>query len=340
MIEGSGLGTRLVEQLSLSLAECRRDPRAFFHELFFDDNKDLQQRKRLRAGLLVGLLTNAALVAVIVALGVSQARVLESQNGEEPEIRVDWVPPPPPEDTKPESTNKPVEMPKGSGKGGDAAAPGGGGMNQPEPPRLGTPPQSSPLPPIVAPITPPSAVLPSLPVTPTIEGPASLPPPPEATIGSPTGVKDGGGGPGAGGGIGRGDGSGVGDNKGAGGGKEVVGDGGGNLPGSPGGGVPTGPIPYNQLGKYDGNSGIRWISRPRPIITPEAQAQKVSGTVLLRATFTADGRITDIEIVSPVAYMTESAVDSLQRSRFRPATILGKPVTLTRVPVRIDIVVN
>jgi TonB family protein len=92
--------------------------------------------------------------------------------------------------------------------------------------------------------------------------------------------------------------------------------------------------------KPPGFSPFKWIYRARPIVTPEAQANKVSGEVLLRATFRADGRITDIEVISPVEYMTESAIEALERSRFRPAMINGVPVTLRNVLVRIKIEVE
>ena len=135
-----------------------------------------------------------------------------------------------------------------------------------------------------------------------------------------------------------GDGKGVGDAKGGGAGNKVAGDGGGDMPGSPNGSlIPTGAIPWNTLSSRPESSNIRWISRPRPKLTPEAQANRVTGTVLLRATFNANGTITDIEIVNGVPGMTDSAVEALRNSRFRPATVMGTPVTVTRVPVRIDI---
>jgi len=57
--------------------------------------------------------------------------------------------------------------------------------------------------------------------------------------------------------------------------------------------------------------------------------------VVLRATFNADGTITDIEVAMPVDYMTESAIESLRRSTFRPATVNGIPITVRKVPIKI-----
>lgn len=78
-----------------------------------------------------------------------------------------------------------------------------------------------------------------------------------------------------------------------------------------------------------------WIYRARAIVTPEADANKIIGIVLVKATFNADGTITDIKVVMPVEYMTESAVESLKRSKFHPATVNGKPVTVRDVPIKV-----
>jgi hypothetical protein len=99
----------------------------------------------------------------------------------------------------------------------------------------------------------------------------------------------------------------------------------------------TGPFAWNRLKEYPGSTDVVLLRRPTPVITPEAQANKVRGEVLLRATFHADGRITDIEVVRPVPYMTESAIYSLEHSTFRPATINGKPVTVFNLIVRINV---
>ena len=80
-----------------------------------------------------------------------------------------------------------------------------------------------------------------------------------------------------------------------------------------------------------------WIRRATAIVTPEAQEHKAAGRVLLKATFNADGTVSDIEIINPVDFMTESAIESLRRSKFRPASINGVPITVRRVPVYIDV---
>jgi TonB family protein len=80
-----------------------------------------------------------------------------------------------------------------------------------------------------------------------------------------------------------------------------------------------------------------WIRRQTAIITPEAQENKVIGTVVLRANFNADGTITDIEIAMAVDFMNQSAIEALRRSTFHPATIKGVPVTVRSVLIRIAV---
>jgi TonB family protein len=80
-----------------------------------------------------------------------------------------------------------------------------------------------------------------------------------------------------------------------------------------------------------------WIRRAHPIVTPEAQSNKSAGTVLVRATLHSDGTITDIVLVNGVDFMSESAIDALQRSTFRPATLNGKALTLTNVLIKIEV---
>jgi TonB family protein len=108
------------------------------------------------------------------------------------------------------------------------------------------------------------------------------------------------------------------------------------MTGSPDGGSGV-PAEINWGQQPQGYSAFRWLFKARAITTPEAQANKVSGTVILRATFHADGTISDIEVLNPVEFMTDSAIESLKRCRFKPATINGKPITVRRVPIRIEV---
>lgn len=325
LIQQPGLLSRLTRELRGAFAELVRDPLGFAKGSFVVDTNDAKRRQRIRIGLAVAIVVHVVLLAIIAVLGW-RTMFVKAPAGD-PELRV-VVPP--------SGLKTEVEVPKGGKHGGS----GGGGDNNPQPVTKGPKPQMA-TPQVVKPNTL-IAVAPTIQLPSTILGPDSVPPPPGVPLGIPTGViadapspgpgKGGGlGGPdGSGAGPGRGPGSGAGDNGGGPGGKGRT--------GSPNGTADTvSIIPFNRIDKYADHTGIVWVHRPRPIITPDAEANKVMGEVLLRATFRDDGSITDVEIVRQVPYMTESAIESLRHSTFRPATVKGRPVTLTGVLVRINV---
>jgi TonB family protein len=327
MIEQKGLIASLGEELARATRDFTHDPRGFIRDLFSGETKDAKRRRRIYIGLAIALVAHLALIAGVVVASLMQPA--------KPKPIINWVGPGEFTPNKTPDISKP-EMPKGNGGGSS----GGGGEQGTHAPVKGVLPAMSPAAPVVK-LTAPSKSAPVLPVFPTIPGPENTPPP-TAQLGLPTsnleappaptsGSRDGyGGKDGPGVGPGSGPGTGPGDSRGPGGKKGTA--------GSPDGtGSPSGEIPFNAIRKPEGFKPFTWVYRPTPIVTPEAQANKVAGTVLLRATFRADGKITDIEVVNPVNFMTESAIDSLSRSRFSPATVNGVPVTLTRVPVYIKV---
>jgi protein TonB len=329
MLEQKGLLARLAEEVSRAFAEVASDPRGFIRGLFSDNRKDARRRRLIYLGLGFATVAHIAFVAVIVvASWYNPVRQVAS------ELRVEtWV--------KPSTSNTPIDVPdpsKPDPARGNNGGGGSGGGNTSRPATRGVMPQMLPQPQIVKPSAP-SLPNPALPMPTTIVGPASAPPPPGAVLGVPNGpigdAPSPGMGPGDG--IGNKQGSGVGssgDGPGGGDGRRGGRDGGeGGEPGGRGASV----FPWNFPQKPAGYVPFSWVYRPIPIVTPEAQANKVSGTVLLRATLNANGTITDIEIINPVPFMTESAIESLRRCRFRPATVNGVPITLTKVPIRINV---
>jgi TonB family protein len=333
MIEQKGLVARLIEELRRAASELAADPRGFIRDLFSDERKDARRRRMIYAGLAFAVLTHIAFVAVIiVASRYHPARSLP------PELVVIT---PVDLSTLKKSPGGP-DLSKSEALPGNDGGGGAGGGNTTRPATRGEQPQMLPQPQIVKPAAP-SLPNPVLPMPATIVGPESAPPPPGAVLGVPNAPIGEAPSPGTGPGDGLGDksGSGVGSTgEGPGAGPGRGGNKGGN---DPGGGGPGGDgssmsvFPWNFPKKPAGYVPFSWTYRPRPIVTPEAQANKVSGMVLLRATFNSNGTITDIEIVNPVPYMTDSAVEALRRSKFRPATVNGVPVTITRVPVRIEV---
>jgi TonB family protein len=326
MIEQKGLLRRLVEELRRASREMASNPRGFIRDLLSDETKDTKRRRLIRIGLLCALAAHLALIGIIVVLGWHSAGVSAS---EQPEYTVTMLP----------TTANPQEnsgTPKGETPPGKEDG-GGGGQNSLRPASGGAIPQMSPAPQVVHPLAP-SPPRPVLPVPATIIGPQSDAPPPTAVLGIPTSAVDAppSSGTGSGGGMGEGRGTGAGSSSGtgAGPGKEG-GEGGGNRAyGSPNGtNVGTGPIDWRRPPRDGGYTPFTWVQRVRAIVTPEAQTNKTVGVVLLRATFRADGTVTDIEIINPVPFMTDAAIEALKRSKFRPATYNGVPVTLTNVLV-------
>lgn len=330
LIEQKGLLARLIEEFARASSELARDPRGFIRAIFADDARDTKRRRKIRILLAYAVVAHVALIALIAFLGWHQ---LVQPKADTTDLKIDIVQFPPKPVDKQEDT--PSDMPRGTKIGGG----GGGGNHSPLPASKGVMPQMRSLPQVVR-FNPPTSPNPTLAVQPTIVGPDSPPPPPDAPIGDPKGKgTEFSNGPGSGEGIGPGNGAGVGEGSGPGARKgEEGGSGNKDRPGVPNGseGI-NGPIPFNRLKEIPGSSGITWIRRPRPITTAEAQANKVKGEVWMLVTFRADGTIGDIEVIREVPFMTESAIESLRQARFRPATVNGQPITLTRVPIRVNV---
>jgi len=325
LLQQPGLISRLTSEFRGALSELIRDPLASARGLFVGGTKDAKRRQRIQIGLAFAVVLHVAVLSIIAVLGWRSVFV---KTAADIDGNVTWVRPLPSGEEK---------IPNGDKRGGS----GGGGDSKPQPATKGPKPQMSPTPQVVKPNTL-VAVAPTIELPSTIVGPDSAPPPPGVPLGIPAGVvaEAPSPGPGKGGGLGGPDGSGAGPGRGP-------GSGAGENGGGPGGkgrvGLPNGgadfvsTVPFNRIDKYPDHTGIVWVHRPRPIITAEAEANKVMGEVLLRATFREDGSITDVEIVRQVPYMTESAIESLRHSTFRPATIKGRAVTLTGVLVRINV---
>jgi len=72
----------------------------------------------------------------------------------------------------------------------------------------------------------------------------------------------------------------------------------------------------------------RVLSKPEPAYTNEARAAGVTGTVVLRCIFTADGAVSHFLIVRGLpAGLTEQAINAARRIKFLPATKDGRPVS-------------
>lgn len=214
-----------------------------------------------------------------------------------------------PDDLKPYLPQKPVA----------AGGGGGGGDRSVMPPAKGQLPKPAPKQ-----FVPPAQVIhnpePKLEMTPTIDIPVEVPNSklpqwgdPLAKIGPPSN------GSGSGSGIGSGKGGGIGS-----------GSGGGLGPGS-GGGVGGGAY---RIG--GGVSRPQLLLKVEPEYSEEARKAKYQGTVVLAVVVDENGRARDIKVIRPLGLgLDEKAIEAVQKWKFRPGQLNGKPV-----PVSASIEVN
>ncbi|HKV42811.1 MAG TPA: energy transducer TonB [Blastocatellia bacterium] len=326
-IEATNLVSRLWAEVLIAVTELAHDPRQFVVYSLQSTSPDPKRRRRLTGGLAGAFLAYLALITTISIIGWRKVFLPKPDSGRGNKIT--WVV---------------AQIPQAYGGDGIGTSPeqgsggtrGGGGQQDIHPVVKGIPPPPSLGPQIVRP-NPSMVENPDLAIPTTVLGVG--PPPPPGPIGLPSGAEGSSSmGPGKGGGLGTGEGTGAGGGKGAG-----AGPGNGGGPGRGSGGSPNGSGGGNPVYDWrfvqnkDGFQRFTWIYRPRPVITPEAIQNKSNGTVLVRATFNPDGTITDIRIVNPVDFMTESAIESLKHSKFRPATFDGVPITLRNVLVKIEV---
>ena len=231
---------------------------------------------------------------------------------------------------------------KGSGGGlkqkQEKAGGGGGGGDEAEtrPTSFGKLPKASLEPQVVVPRPeppPPKAAL--LPVEPTMRADPTLFPPDPRNLpyGMPnsksTDLSRGGGsgegyGGGSGTGVGKGEGAGYGPGRGynTGGGDTNIGGGGA------GGGGGGGDDPNKVYSSNAVTSKARILSRPEPQYTEEARRNQVTGTVVLRAVFSASGAVTNIKAVKGLPDgLTEKAISAARQIKFVPAQKDGRAVS-------------
>lgn len=227
--------------------------------------------------------------------------------------------------------NKPVEKPQKEipkGKGGFTGgskpkieqAHGGGGQNTNAPASKGVAPQMTQLPQVMPPtLRTPTIKNPSLVVPTTTIGDDALSKAMAGRIGDPNGADappslGTGKGTGLGAGEGGGQGPGRGGNKG--GGDMSIG-------GGPGGDGSGGIFPATASMKPN------IIYKEKARYTESARQNRVQGTVLVSAVFTADGRVTQIRVIRGLPDgLNDEAIKAAQKIKFTPAMRNGQPVSV------------
>jgi len=73
-------------------------------------------------------------------------------------------------------------------------------------------------------------------------------------------------------------------------------------------------------------SGLSIISGPEPEYTQEAVERGVQGQMTVRCVVAHDGSVRNCRVLKGLPFMNASVVDALERRRYQPATVQGKPV--------------
>jgi TonB family protein len=73
----------------------------------------------------------------------------------------------------------------------------------------------------------------------------------------------------------------------------------------------------------------RLIKKPEPMYTERARGKQITGTVVLKCIFAADGKVTNIRVIEGLPYgLTERAIEAARKIQFVPATKDGKNVSM------------
>ena len=73
----------------------------------------------------------------------------------------------------------------------------------------------------------------------------------------------------------------------------------------------------------------RLIKKPEPTYTERARGEQLTGTVVLKCVFAADGTVTNIRVVVGLPYgLTDRSIEAARKIKFIPATKDGKPVSM------------
>ena len=89
------------------------------------------------------------------------------------------------------------------------------------------------------------------------------------------------------------------------------------------------PDPNRVFSGRDVTQKARVLSKPEPTYTESARKFSVTGTVVLRAVFSGEGKVTNLHLVSGLPHgLTQRAIDAARRITFEPAQLDGRPVSM------------
>jgi TonB family protein len=74
---------------------------------------------------------------------------------------------------------------------------------------------------------------------------------------------------------------------------------------------------------------VRVLSKPEPTYTESARKYQITGTVVLRALFSAEGKVTDIYVIKKLPHgLTGATIKAVRGISFTPAVKDGHPVSM------------
>jgi protein TonB len=65
-----------------------------------------------------------------------------------------------------------------------------------------------------------------------------------------------------------------------------------------------------------------------PVYPPTARAALIQGIVIIQATIGVDGRVVNAEVLRPVPFLDQAALDAVRQWRFSPTRLNGEPVAV------------
>ncbi len=71
-----------------------------------------------------------------------------------------------------------------------------------------------------------------------------------------------------------------------------------------------------------------YLSGPAPEYTQKAIENQVQGLMVVKCVITIDGKIEDCRVLKSLPFMDRAVVSALERRRYKPVTLKGKPITV------------
>lgn len=114
---------------------------------------------------------------------------------------------------------------------------------------------------------------------------------------------------------------------------------GGEVGGVPGG-IPGGVVESAGPIQFDANrmTDPKFMSGPKLEYTEKAREREVEGTMVVKCVLTAEGRVHDCRVVRSLPFMDRAVIDALERRRYTPVTMGGRPIEVDytfRIPFRL-----